>query len=1067
MSRPLSDRARAECAKTATAPINILKVAFGAPIGDRFYSDRDLGTADGLTPLNAQGRVVSWGRISLVIAEQTAAAVGDCTVELADADGVLRGYFSSVELQRKRVCIYQHFADLAESDVVPLLVGMINAPVRWLEASGTLAFDVTDISTFHRATLGQVADRDTFPSVAERDENRVLPLVFGRVARVPAVQTLAGASTVLLRACTPTDQRLLVADASRFPQRKTITIRIEKELIEGEFRGNSFYVNRRGVDLVPSSTVTRAGNVYQFADESLPGEENEYAGFYVRVTDPGGTTHHRLIQFYSAELHRISYTPPIRYLSEQWRIPAGTTYAITSWARSHLAGAAVREVQAGYIYILNDAPSRAVHRIEGYGRVLADTDLTNDQKEILDVEGYVPIDPNDYTVNLNDTTSFPQLGHAVTTARFRLSPKELYPRLRSDALWADVEGVESAGDGTGSLVENPAHVIRAILLRRLGLSEADLDGESFDRAADELAGFRMAFALCRQADALHLCADLAFQARCALLWEDGRARLLVLRNRVGEPVLTLGLDDIAAETLRRSRTDLRELASEIVALYGSEPDRPSVVVRDAAVEAAHGRRVRQIDLWAYQDRRMAVSIARFWLERWKYLYEEVRLAAFLSALQIQRNDTVALDIPGHFPPSMRGTVREIHHQPGHGGAGLPDSIRIALRLPVEAGCLSACETECESGGESGCLLQCEVEAESGCWQCETQCESLCELACTTEAELHCVVTDTFGISGGGCGACETGCEAACQTSCQSGCETSCELGCEIACQSGCEITCEITTEPWACESGCEAICETGCETACESACESLCESSCETTCEAMCESACESGCETSCETGCETGGEVGGALVCCDPDCQCAEAGWGTYTPYPACGPTGSAGDCSRGFADPVGPCACYYNEVADSSPCIYGEDCPDGDQWLCDPEQGSPEWCAKYELADSTCIPGTLTIRLSGLLGDFAPYNGDHEVTTWSPPGSVEYFWCKEWSSNPPIYLKFELNSINRNIILQVGSKWVRWDYEDQNQEYECTPWLCPFTLTACYDGYYQSPCQTQSGATAEILEP
>jgi len=872
MSRSLSDNARAECAKTSAAPINIIKIAFGPPIGDRFYSDRDLGTADGLTPLNAQGRVVRWGRIGLVLAEQTTAAVGDCTIELADGDGVLKGYFSAVELQRKRVAIYQHFAGLGESDLVPLMVGVVNAPVRWLEASGTLAFDVTDISTFHRATLGRVADRETFPSVAERDENKVLPLVFGRVPRVAAVQARAGASTVLLRACTASDLRLLVADASRFPQGQPLTIRIDRELIEGFFRGNTFHVTRRGVDLVASSTVTREASVYQFVDESLPGEENEYAGFYVRVTDPGGTTHHRLIQFYSAELHRISYTPPIRYEGEQWKIPAGTVYAITSWARSHRAGADVRQVQDGYVYIVNDAPSRAVHRLEGYGRVMADTELTNDQKEILDVEGYVPIDPNDYTVDLNDTTSFPQLGHAVTTVTFRLSPKELYPRLRNDGLWADVEGVESEGDGTGALIENPADVIRSILERRLGLTDADIDGDSFARAAAELAGFRMAFALARQADALHLCADLAFQARCALLWEEGRARLVVLRNRVGEPVLTLGPNEIAADSLRRSRSELRELASEVVALFGADPDRPSVVVRDASVEALYGRRVRRIDLWAYRDRRMVASIARFWLERWKYLHEEVRLAAFLTALELQRHDAVALDLPEHFPAPVRGFVRQIFHQPGHGETGAMDRIGLDLRLPIEAGCAAACETECESGGESGCLLQCEIEAESGCWQCETQCETLCELACTTEAELHCVVTDTFGISGGGCGACETSCETTCETWCQSGCETACELACEAtACELGCEVSCESACEIF-CESTCESTCEITNEPwACET-CETSCETGCESSCETGCESACETGCETACETGCETSAEC----TFSDDFSDCSLAHWPT-----------------------------------------------------------------------------------------------------------------------------------------------------------------------------------------------
>lgn len=879
MSRVLTLGAGAAKSSPVGTPINVLKLELGEGIGDRFFSDRDLGTGNGLSALNAQGRVSDWGRVSLALAERAISTINDGCVELLDADGALRALFRQVEFQRKRATLYQYFEGLGESDLAPVLVGVIDSPVRWDESRAALRFDITDISTMHRATVGTPASRGTFPLVAERDEDRTLPLVYGRVPRAEAVHAVSGATAVLVRACRNDDVRLFMDDASGFPQNTTLRIRIELELLEGHFEGNTFHVSARGLGLLTGRHTSRVADMFHVEDSSLPGGDNAYAGHFIRMTDPGDNEHHRPIIYYSADLHRLRYMPPIIYDNAYWTAPAGTAYDITTWARPHPAGTGVYLAQESFVYILNDAPSKKVKQLYGYGRVLGESIFEDGQKEALDIEGWAPMDPNHYTVNLNDTTTFPGLGHAVTTATFRHNPKELYPRLKDDRLWADVEGIDGAGDGTGALVENPAEVIRNVLTRRMGLTAAELDEASFTQAAQELGGFRMGFALDRAWDGLHLCADLAFQGRCALLWEDGKARLRVIKNRLGSAAATLDANGVEEGSVRIGRTALKELASEVEARFGQGKDRKAVVLRDAGVESAYGRRVRSIDLWAYNDRRTAVSAARFWLDRWKRLYEEVRLTAFLNALELQRSDTVTLDLPALFATGAKGEVREIDHEPGDGERRRMDRLTLSLRLPVVAGCASTCETECESGGESGCLTACEATAESGCWQCETQCETLCELACTTEAELNCIVNDTGGGSWHGCGGCETSCEMTCETGCESGCETGCQSQCEGTCESGCEGGCESGCET-SCEEGCQTVCETGnesgcqtgCETSCEIACESAgcqtnCEAGCETGCESSCEAGCE-GCETECQTGCEVNCELGCEAASCETGCE-------------------------------------------------------------------------------------------------------------------------------------------------------------------------------------------------------
>jgi len=1029
MTRTLTDAAQTQSAATSATPINIVKIEFGGNVGTQFFSDRALGAADASSALNARNRVVHWGRMERVLAEQTAAAVGDCALELADADGLLKGYFDAVEFQRKRVTVYQHFDRLGESDMAPLLVGIINAPVTWSRKSATLRFDITDISTYHRATVGHVADKDTFPLVAERDENAVLPLVFGKVKRSEAVQALAGAAAVLVRACTATDTILYVDDASGFPQNQTIQIRIENELIEGHFAGNRFFVSGRGIDFLSSSTVTRAVDSYHLEDSSLTGEDNEYGPYYIRVTDPGGVTHHRNITYYSADTNRISYYPAILYNNATWTIPQGTTYGITTWARSHPAGSVVYYSLDSCAYILNDAPSSAVYRVEAYGRIFSDEALADGQTNQLDIEGWIPLDPNDYTVNLNDTTTFPALGRAVTTLTLKRNPKELIPRLRDDRLWVDIDGVESVGDGSGIVVENPADVVKVLLKRWVGLTDNDLDLSAFSATATALDGFAMAFTLNRQADGLHLCADLAFQSRCALLWRDGVAALSVLRNCVGQPATTVSTNELAAESLRIGRTDMEQLASEVVAQYRSGHETRAVVLRDGAVEAAFGRRVRALNLWAYNDRRMAVSVARFWLSRWKYLYEEVRLTTFLTSLALQRNDTVELDMADHFAASQRAWVRDIVHQPGHGEAGMMDGVTLGLQLPIMAGCSSTCETECESTGESGCLLHCEIEAESGCWQCETQCEALCELACTTEAELHCIVSDTGGGSDDGCGACETSCETGCEVDCETGCEIACETGCEIACETGCESSCETACET-GCETGCEVSCETGCESACETGCEVSCETGCEAACETGCEVSCETGCEAACETGCEATCELSCEATACETGCEvtCELACEAT-----AC-ETGCEVACESGCES-----SCESGcETGCESGCETGGDIPENTCNSCDP-----------------AISDTLRVQASGLAGDFAYANTARDLT-WTSG-------CRwDWTSN---------DGDQHIMVIYAASYWRVYVEANLNSGYSNPGYYCEkaFRLDVGYgcapetDAYYDLSCRsTQCASTA-----
>ncbi len=814
--------------------------------------------------------------------------VGGTPLALSDHDGLWHGYGQSVPFQGKVVTLYQHFVGLDKPHLTPLFKGIINDAPQWEDERRRLTLRLTDYSTRYRKTLGLLSDRATFPFVAESHERAMLPILFGRVRRSECVPADIGPVARLTRRCLWEDMRLFVDDASAFPQNTPITIRIQGEVAAGSFQGNTFHATARYVAVAPDRTVGAAVDQTSFDDLGLSAVSGRYVGYNLCVPgDWGGLAPYRRIVAYDGVRRRIYFGPIPYYHSGSDTLPAGTPYSIESRGATlnlaHEAGAEVVIEQDGYIFIVADHPCKAVLNVEGYGRARNPSD-GSDAAVPSDFEGYFRLDADLCQVNLNDSRFAAVLGHNVTTLTFPRLPQELWPQLTSNRIWADVEGAESAGDSTGALIENPADVLLSLLTHpRWGnVPAADVEAESFDSARGALASLKMGFALTRQRDLLDLLADLAWQARCALNWDDGCARLSLLHNHVTAAESVLDADRFELGSVRREQSALEDIASEIVCTFTERGSEKKLLLRDAAVESALGRRAVERDFWAYADRRCVLNVAAFWLERMKRVYEIVRLRCWLKGLELQRNDAVSLAYPSLFAAGQGARIFQLDHLPGGGEANAAPGIELTLRLPRSPGCAAACEAGCETGGcETGCEYACELAAES-CWQCETSCEDHCQIVgCTTSSEEYCARADTGCSESGPCGACETACTTSCELdSCQTGCqiarETACEVGCEIACETGCQVQCESACETHcqsdcqtSCQSGCELSCETGgCETDCETGCQTHCESACETACELLCQTACQTGCETQCEVRCEVHCQTGAES--CASSCQAA-----------------------------------------------------------------------------------------------------------------------------------------------------------------------------------------------------
>ncbi len=1027
MVRTLTGDAETQKNATRTAPINIIKIEFGGAIGTKFYSDQNLGDGDASSALNAAQRVISWGALSFGSPMGSTFVTADTTsdVEFQDADKSLLTYFRAVAYQNKDIIVYQHFSGLGANDLQAILEGIISDPPVWSE--GKLRVRLTDLSYRYRTNIGTIITREDLPYVAHQSQGQTVPLIFGSVKRSRCLGCQDALVTHLIRSCVVLDDTLFVENAEDFPQNETITIRVGSELMIGSFAGNTFTITDREWTILTSTVSVNELGVhdFMFIDWGLNAVTDDvYKGLWIKAdVDWGGfgdVTWHCQIESYGADKQALFYentgADPLSTLV------AGEPYEIVNKKEFHKEGTLVFAT-GDYKYIVSDAPCADVKFLESYGRRSAWQDASYDLGDGIHIEGskyvehegWFTINPNLYVVDKNDTSIYGE-DHPVTTVTFPRHLHDFEPKLAG--IYATVDGVESTGDGTGSVYTDPSAIIYVILNRFVGVPVANIDAASISAASSAGTVYiPFGFVLTSVIDSIELCANLAFQARCMLLWEGGQARLLWLKDSLDASSLTISDSEIVQTSLSISRSSLDEIVSEVEGIFypkgrhNRDGEKRSTVVTDAAVEAAYGRRVVSIDLWAHTSLHQASMITTFWHTRWKWVWERIEFSTFLTSLELERQDVVELDWVTFFMGGQKGRVLDIGHTPGsHEGI---DVIRLKLELPIGPGCETTCEVSCETQDETGCLSSCEASGSETCWQCETSCEDACELFCTSSSELGCV----FGDSGCALDApcpCEVTCETGCmiggcdQESCQTTCQDECEIaqGCETGCETSCETDCETVCETGGCETsgcemdGCETSCETGCETTCEKDCESAaCEGSCETDCELDCEiggcqGACESACELDCESaacegacetdcqvgGCETEGCQGSCESACEKECE-ADGCEGSCE-------TDCEKDCEAISCQ--GSCETSCEKDCEFFGCQQGceTDCETGCETTC--ETGCETSCetgceTSVEDQENDCnncderigsaIPDILHMTNDDLTGDFAQFNDKLQI--------------------------------------------------------------------------------------------
>lgn len=337
---------------------------------------------------------------------------------------------------------------------------------------------------------------------------------------------------------------------------------------------------------------------------------------------------------------------------------AGPSPAISIWP----AGTTLRPKDQTTIYAVSALPSKAVQIVEGYGTI---SDSAGDTRKDFVVLGQVAttftqnsstttVLSDFFSVNLNDPTwNAAGLGRNITTITFPSAPRDWKPELDDNRIWCTVLGVEDVGDGSGNLVLNPALVILQYLENQflMNVDLGSIDVASFAAAATALSGYSLGFAQIEAAKGLDQLQDIARQCHSVLLFDQGKARLVVLADSPGVVQRAFDAsanDNLLQGSLSTSETSVDDVVNEVHFKWRSSWDdktgQKPLDSKNYNVSSinAFGHMTRETPIYVFWRRTDVEAERDWWLGHWSTIWRTVKFSGFLDALLLEVGDWITV-----------------------------------------------------------------------------------------------------------------------------------------------------------------------------------------------------------------------------------------------------------------------------------------------------------------------------------------------------------------------------------------------------------------------------------------
>lgn len=660
-----------------TEPINIIRIEWDDVT--TYYGDKSLE----IDTISVVGAILDFSTLSSQVKSDGAGDFSSVSVKLDDSENNLKQRVNTQVLEGRTATVYQYFENLDVSDLMVLLKGRISGDIVWSEGERTLSFDIEHYIEDNE--VGYSATEEEIPNISEDAVDKVWPLCFGTVLKVPALHLLKPPSGALRNAWNSdlngVRSPILIERGEEFPQDVTIDIMVGSIRVRGTMSRDEFTVEEANLPVYTNVVLldrpvddlhTQDARVVWIQDDST-----RLVGQYCTVEYfREGAERHFLVNYCIAQYGNKCY------FRKPWQIIITTGSGETSYQGLNVllsseqgvfletAGITRKEWEDTYwtptgglwepggpnnesLPTLEPFPAwQRFGNIRGYWRCEPGTFVRqitgyNDlyianllpSTEILEVYAwrsyrkediFVPIPSRYYTVHTNYNIA----GRYVTAIEFEQPLIAFNGENWNENIFVSLRSSQGP---------NPANVINWLIQT---YSNLEVDYDSFESVRKDLIKFWANFVVFDQPNVLSLCEDIARQSRCALLIGNGEVKLKYL-SKIPVTIQTINEDLTELKSLMLSFSTLDDIITKTVNEwlldYSKREEYEKEYVYKNNIDAFG--LVEEEEKYKIYNVELFVKIsAGFWGYRSSNVWRKLALTTFIQAIEAEAFDAFTISI---------------------------------------------------------------------------------------------------------------------------------------------------------------------------------------------------------------------------------------------------------------------------------------------------------------------------------------------------------------------------------------------------------------------------------------
>lgn len=672
----------------AVEPIVKISIEWGA--STVVYSDK--------TDTGEKGTILNFDVVTLQGRIGSAGSIGSVNVTLDDTDGTLKTLYDTDQIEGRKCTVTQVFTGgLTKSRTI--LVGRICADINWSEGERALTFSIESI--FADNQIGYAPKDGDYAWLHPDAIGIPWPICFGSVLRVPAVRVLKPWDLKLGEDVRYNDPSpFTIVGGEYLPQHPTsLNISIGEILFTGTIVEDQFtptiwnrpkYTNVTLVARPTSDPDYGNGSVFWIANPNI-----SLIRHYCLVNYDG--SHYTVNRVIHQEGAKCWCEKPWDFdlrLDDSYLIDEVARYPRISWDETFTITA--NNDDNVLLTIAKDGWKLLKDAIVYYQPVAGITDryICNlvTSEEVVEVFAhrqffgkriFCAVPSSYYTLNLDEDLD----GRHVTSITMDQPLSSRYCEGWEDDLYVSLVSSISPPDG-GFPGGNTSEIIRWILET---YTDLDIDDDTFNDVYTYLYYYPSNFAIFDQPNAVEVCQEIAWQARCALVVVNGIAYLQYL-PKIGSasPVETLTNALTELKTVNLGLTPTEDVITKITAKWvreysgekiGVDGENPEHTLEKEYNVATYGLHELDKNFFIYNIEENVIASVEFWLKRLSNVWKTIKCNAFVDIEDVNVFDYVLFNITNlNFPAGgAKGELIYIGHNTGE------PIIELQATLAIKAG----------------------------------------------------------------------------------------------------------------------------------------------------------------------------------------------------------------------------------------------------------------------------------------------------------------------------------------------------------------------------------------------